>query len=74
MNELCENCSIGYYHPSGHCDHCNLMRERGNDTGEALNALRMLFDVQNGCPLPSYEKDWNKAMAKAVKVLEKYGN
>lgn len=38
---------------------------------EALEALRLLHDFQNGCPLEKYESQWNKAMRLAVKVLEK---
>ncbi len=35
----------------------------------AKEALQMLRDFQNGCPLPSYEKGWNEAMAMSDKVL-----
>lgn len=27
MDELCETCGIGYYLPSGVCDHCNSPRK-----------------------------------------------
>jgi hypothetical protein len=46
------------------------------DLGEArdviarlANALRHLHDDQNGCPLPKYEKSWNRAMAKSIALL-----
>lgn len=26
MNDQCETCGVGYYLPSGVCDHCNLSR------------------------------------------------
>jgi hypothetical protein len=37
---------------------------------KAVEALRLLHDFQNGCPLPSYEKHWNEAMEKVEKILE----
>lgn len=38
---------------------------------ELAEALRMLRDYQNGCPLPSYEKGWNEAMSMTNAVLAK---
>ena len=38
---------------------------------ELAEALRMLHDYQNGCPLPSFEKGWNEAMAMTDAVLPK---
>jgi len=38
----------------------------------ALNLLRSLFDLQNGPPLVSDEKEWNEVMADIRKLLEKY--
>jgi len=35
-----------------------------------LKALRDLYDLQNGCPLPKYEKDWKQAMANAENCLK----
>lgn len=37
---------------------------------EALEeTLGLLVDHQNGCPLPSYEEKWNRAMADAKNLL-----
>lgn len=36
---------------------------------ELEDALQNLVDVQNGCPLHKYEKDWNAAMDDAHKLL-----
>ena len=51
----------------------------GVDIAEALNnaeritslesALSDLMDVQNGCPLPKYEAEYNAAMDRASKLL-----
>jgi hypothetical protein len=38
----------------------------------ALNLLRSLFDLQNGSPLVSDEKEWNEVMESIKKLLEKY--
>lgn len=32
-------------------------------------ALRLLYDHQNGCPLPKYEQRWNEAMEMARTLL-----
>lgn len=36
---------------------------------EAVDAIRSLYDHQNGCPLPKYEKGWREAMEKCRKFL-----
>jgi len=41
---------------------------------DALDILRGLHDYQNGCPLPSYEKGWNKYMDLTKKMLHKHYN
>lgn len=41
------------------------------DLAEAVEALQELYDWQNGCPLPTYEKGWGNAMEMARKVLKK---
>lgn len=33
-------------------------------------ALQLLHDNQNGCPLPSYEQDWNRAMVLTQAALK----
>ena len=33
-------------------------------------ALQLLHDHQNGCPLPKYEKDWNRAMELTEQILK----
>lgn len=38
---------------------------------EALReALQLLYDCQNGCPLPKYEADWHRAMKLTEQVLK----
>lgn len=38
----------------------------------ALSLLRSLFDLQNGPPLISDEKEWNEVMENIKKLLGKY--
>lgn len=33
-------------------------------------ALQLLYDCQNGCPLPKYEAEWNRAMALTRSIIE----
>lgn len=33
-------------------------------------ALQLLYDCQNGCPLPKYETDWNRAMQLSERALK----
>lgn len=33
-------------------------------------ALQLLYDVQNGCPLPKYQADWDRAMELTEKLLK----
>ena len=33
------------------------------------DALQLLLDNQNGCPLPKYEIDWNEAMRLSYELL-----
>lgn len=40
---------------------------------QALDALRELYDHQNGCPLPKYEDGWNRAMDMASKLFNTTG-
>lgn len=38
------------------------IEEQAQEIGNLREALQLLYSVQNGCPLPKYEKDWNRAM------------
>lgn len=44
-----------------------------SELGDALDALRQLYDVQNGPPLIKYEKDWTEAMELTKTILQKHG-
>ena len=47
------------------------LTQAARDAGRALQALS---DVQNGCPLPKYEADWQRAMQwtqEALAAMEK---
>ncbi len=37
---------------------------------EAVEIIQWLRDLQNGCPLPKYEKDFNEQNARADKFLK----
>ena len=56
------------------CDNCwrdeQIVALR-RDLSQAVDALQELYDWQNGCPLPTYEKGWGNAMEMARKVLKK---
>lgn len=39
---------------------------------DLYDALRHLYDYQNGCPLPKYKKQWDKTMKKSLKTLSRY--
>jgi hypothetical protein len=41
------------------------------ENAELAEALRMLHDYQNGCPLPTYEKGWTEAMRLTENALAK---
>ena len=38
--------------------------------GTALNVLSDLYDLQNGSPLPKYQKAWERVMAQAQALLK----
>jgi len=47
----------------------NLLMTQGQ--AERLrDALELLVDHQNGCPLPSYEAGWTRAMKLAREILD----
>lgn len=33
-------------------------------------ALQLLYDVQNGCPLPKYQDDWDRAIELTEQALK----
>ena len=35
-------------------------------------ALQLLHDYQNGCPLPSYEEGWTRAMALTERAMKEH--
>ena len=44
-------------------------RDLQQQLAAVVEALRLLHDYQNGCPLPKYTKQWDRAMELAEKVL-----
>ena len=38
---------------------------------KSIEALRLLYDAQNGPPLYEYKIEWNEAMAASLKILRK---
>ena len=42
------------------------------DSLEAIRLLRDLAELQNGLPLPTYEKEYNKTMTETWDLLSKY--
>jgi hypothetical protein len=39
---------------------------------DIMDTLQLLHSVQNGCPLPKYENDWNLAMEQVATLLENH--
>jgi hypothetical protein len=65
MGELCPKCAIGYYLPSGVCDHCNQPREAKHwrHTDGKLTC-KTVNDVVTECTIPQWVSniiDWNWA-------------
>ncbi len=48
------------------------MEEARAEIAELLDILRWLHDLQNGCPLPSYDPKWTETMARALIILKKH--
>lgn len=46
------------------------LREIERQRNELADVLRSLYDYQNGCSLPKYEKYWNEAMTRAEAILK----
>lgn len=42
----------------------------GAENKTLREALQLLHDTQNGCPLPKYETDWNRAMELVEQALK----
>lgn len=49
-----------------------LETEANGKIEKLVNCLVLLHSVQNGCPLPKYEDDWNKAMSDSSELLKEY--
>lgn len=39
---------------------------------EIADCLQSLYDLQNGCPLPKYEAEWDEVMAQAGRLLKRH--
>ena len=50
-------------------DHAKTIAQLQADNAKLRNALQLLQDNQNGCPLPKYEIDWNEAMRLSYELL-----
>lgn len=44
--------------------------QQAKEITELREALQLLYDCQNGCPLPKYEADWTRAMELAEHALK----
>ena len=47
-----------------------MVEERDNEIERLREALQLLYDNQNGCPLPKYQEDWERAMSMAAELLK----
>ena len=45
------------------------VEQQAKENKTMREALQLLYDTQNGCPLPKYEADWNRAMELAARAL-----
>ena len=43
-----------------------------SDFQEMFECLRDLMDLQNGCPLPTYQDDYDETIERCEKILSKY--
>lgn len=46
------------------------MERQARMAQELRDILQWLVDLQNGCPLPKYEKNWDWTMARARRLLD----
>lgn len=59
MSDLCETCGVGYYLPSGPCDHCDSAKP-----GSALAALPMSIHREFQDKHPALASAYRKVMNK----------
>ncbi len=50
----------------------NTITEYQAAEGALREALQALYDVQNGCPLPKYQADWDEAMVMTERLLKEH--
>lgn len=48
------------------------IEQQAQEITRLREALQLLHDYQNGCPLPSYEEGWNSAMALTEQALKEH--
>lgn len=46
-----------------------VIKQQAQQIAMLQKALQLLYDVQNGCPLPKYQADWDKAMELTQQAL-----
>lgn len=49
-----------------------LLEQQAQQIATLREALQLLYDVQNGCPLPKYQADWDKAMEMTDRLLKEH--
>lgn len=47
-----------------------VIEQQAQQIATLREALQSLYDVQNGCPLPKYQKDWDRAMELTQQALK----
>ena len=47
-----------------------VIEQQAQQIATLREALQLLYDVQNGCPLPKYQADWDKAMELTQQALK----
>lgn len=47
-----------------------VIEQQAKENKTLREALQLLYDCQNGCPLPKYETDWHRAMQLSEQVLK----
>lgn len=46
--------------------------QQAQEIARLREALQLLYDVQNGCPLPTYQADWDEAMVMTERLLKEH--